>query len=395
MSELETLRQAARALEPARVVDALADVLEAWRVSGSLWRARLRREHPTFSPEVIELGTVRGLEGWTRDVLVRLREAELPERWLGPELTAVWLAGSIPTASFGSILLPLLAGSAVWVKPTKADLVSPRLFRDSLRAVDAELARAVVLGDGADVLTCADAVVVHGSDETLTELRGRVPPHVPFLGYGHTLSVAAVGAMAELEPAAEALGLDTALWDGRGCLSPAFAFVEDRPAGRAAAFAATLARVLERLETELPRGHLEPDEQMRLHELRSALAMREGVELWSSRGSLAWTVVLARFDRFPPVPGTLRSLPVVPVESDAALGDWLASFRPHLSCVGQAGFEDRLEWLAAAALRGGGSRLCPIGTMQLPPLDWHHDGASPIRPLLRTIDVETKGDRDP
>jgi hypothetical protein len=33
--------------------------------------------------------------------------------------------------------------------------------------------------------------------------------------------------------------------------------------------------------------------------------------------------------------------------------------------------------------------------MQLPPLDWHHDGASPIRPLLRTIDVETKGDRDP
>jgi hypothetical protein len=222
----------------------------------------------------------------------------------------------------------------------------------------------------------------------VAELRAAGPVRRPFVGYGHKLSVAAVGAGCEVEPAAEALGLDAALYDGRGCLSPAFAFVEDRPRGRAEAFAEAFAAALGRLETELPRGRLGPDEQTRLHEVRSSLAMREGVKLWRSEGSLAWTVILSRFEGIPPVPGSLRTVPVVPVDEEGSLCSWLASLRPSLSCVGQAGWEARLGTLSRAALRAGGSRVCPLGKMQFPPLDWRHDGMGPIRPLLRVLDVE-------
>jgi hypothetical protein len=44
--------------------------------------------------------------------------------------------------------------------------------------------------------------------------------------------------------------------------------------------------------------------------------------------------------------------------------------------------------VAAAAAAGGGSRVCPLGAMQLPPLAWRRDGQEPIRSLLRWVDVE-------
>jgi hypothetical protein len=51
------------------------------------------------------------------------------------------------------------------------------------------------------------------------------------------------------------------------------------------------------------------------------------------------------------------------------------------------------EPLIAAAMAGGGSRVCALGRMQLPPLDWRHDGRGAIEPLLRTIDFEREDER--
>ena len=44
--------------------------------------------------------------------------------------------------------------------------------------------------------------------------------------------------------------------------------------------------------------------------------------------------------------------------------------------------------IAAIAGASGASRICPLGRMQLPPIDWNHDGLSPLRPMLRLTDVE-------
>jgi hypothetical protein len=387
MSELDALAEAREALEPERVMAVLGAAFEAWRAPESPARSALARAHGVYSPEVVHAGIRAALAEWTPDVLARLRARELREPFAAPRVTAVWLAGSIPTAAFSSIALPLLVGSAVYAKPSSADPVSARAFAESLRAIDPGVAAAVAIGSDAKALDLADAVVAHGSDETIATIRERVGARRPFLGYGHKVSFAAVGAAVDPGLAAQRLARDVALWDGRGCLSPAWALVRDSPRGRAAELARALAASLEELEEELPRGRLDTAEAAELLELRARAAVREGTRLEMAAGASTWTVALEAGDVRPP-PGLFRFLSIVPFTDDGALGRFAGSLAPHLSCVGHAGFAGEVPALASAALSAGASRLCPLGRMQLPPLDWNHDGQSPLRPLVRLLDVE-------
>lgn len=388
MSDLGALRRAGQVLEPARVVAVLARTFAAWRAPDSLWRARLVREHGTYSRPVLERAVCGGLEHWTAAALETLLRRELPDRYRAPPVTAVWLAGSIPTSAFAAIALPLLAGSPVYVKPSSADPVSPELFADSLRAVDPELARAVRCGDGAGVLESADAVVAYGRDETLAEIREQVDIQRPFIGYGHRLSVGCVGREADLSEAARALALDAALYDGRGCLSPAYVFVEDDPPGRGEALGAALADALDHCAKDLPPGRLEPSEHAWLHDVRGSFAARGDARVWLPRGSSTWSVVLSRFEHSPPFAGQLRALPLIAVRDLRELSDWCSALAPHLSSLAHAGFGERVAELGDIALAAGGSRLCPLGRLQFPPLEWHHDGRDALRDLVRVLDCE-------
>jgi hypothetical protein len=388
VSAFAELARTAAALEPERVLGALDATLAAWRAPGSPWRARLAKEHGVYSSEGIERGVTLGLAGWTRPALAALRAREIGPGAVAPGVTAVWLAGSVPTAAFGALLLPLVAGSAVYAKPASADPLSPRLFAESLEAADPLVASALALGDDLRSLARADAVVAHGSDETVTAIRARVPVHARFVAHGHKLSAAVVGRDADPTRAADALALDAALYDGRGCLSPAYAFVEDVPAGRAGAFARELARALERISGELPRGPLAPAEQVALQSLRAASAAR-GDDVLASKGSLAWTVIACAAGGPLPAPGALRALPVVPFADAAQLAARLGTLQPHLSTLGGAGFSGRGDLLERLARDAGASRVCALGHMQLPPIDWHHDGYAPLGSLLRWIDAGT------
>jgi hypothetical protein len=163
--------------------------------------------------------------------------------------------------------------------------------------------------------------------------------------------------------------------------------VRDSPRGRAAEFARALAASLEELEEELPRGRLDTAEAAELLELRARAAVREGTRLEMAAGASTWTVALEASDTRPP-PGLFRFLSIVPFTDDGAFARFAGSLAPHLSCVGHAGFAGELPALGATAVANGASRLCPLGRMQLPPLDWSHDGQSPLRPLVRWLDVE-------
>jgi hypothetical protein len=388
MSELAALAEACGALAPERVIAVLDAAFAEWRAPRSSAREALARAHGVYSPAVVDTGIRAALADWTADVLARLRARELREPCLVPRVTAVWLAGSIPPAAFSAIALPLLAGSSVYAKPASADPHSARAFVDSLRALDPGIAAAVEIGSDAKALDLADAVIAHGSDETIAAIRERVGPSRPFLGYGHKVSLAAVGAAVDPALAAQRLAHDVALWDGRGCLSPAWALVRDSPRGRAAELARALAGALEELEDELPRGRLDQAEAAELLELRARAAVREGTRLEMAAGASTWTVALEAGESRPPG-GVYRFLSVVPYTDDAALARFCTSLAPHLSCVGHAGFASELPALAHVAVAAGASRLCPLGRMQLPPLDWNHDGQSPLRPLVRWLDFES------
>jgi hypothetical protein len=115
--------------------------------------------------------------------------------------------------------------------------------------------------------------------------------------------------------------------------------------------------------------------------------VREDTHLELAAGASSWTVVLESGEIRPPA-GTLRFLSVVPFTDVGGLARFCAPLAPHLSCVGHAGLGGDIAALAAAAVEAGASRLCPLGRMQLPPLDWNHDGQGPLRPLVRWLDVE-------
>jgi len=387
MTLLEQLRNAARELEPERVVHALSRTLDAWRDPDGPWCARLAQAQDVFSPAMIERGVREGLHGWSRDALEELRARELRPRARVPGVTAVWLAGSIPTASFASLIMPLLAGSAVYAKPASADRASPELFAATLREIDPQVGAALALGEDARALEHADAVVATGSDETVRALRAAVPPMTPFVAHPHKLSLAAIGPAIDLGSAARRVALDAALWDGRGCLSPAWVLVIDGTRGRAAGLAEHLADELDRLATLLPQGPLLPAEHSRLRERRAAAAMRSDARLHTPGDTTEWTVVV---DPGPgrPEPGALRFVPVIPVSDVASIARFCARLAPHLSALGHAGFDLDQRPLERALASGGGSRLCPLGRMQLPPIDWHHDGQEPLGSLLRWLDVE-------
>jgi len=392
MSELSDLRAAAASLDAETVVDGLARTFEAWREPGSHWRRRLVREQDTYSAQVIERGIERGLESWDAEALRRLRAREIDATTRSPALTAVWLAETVPTGVFSALALPLLAGSAVYAKPpaseaSRADAVSARLFAESLREASEALAAALALGDDTEVLLEADAVVAYGRDETIELLRGRVGLGTRFVGHGHKLSVAAIGPRTDIRAAAARAAEDVALYDGRGCLSPAYLLVDDIPHGRAEAFAAALCEELELLQTQLPRGPLTPAEEVAMRELRARASMGAGTSLWLSKDTTDWGVLLGP-EAIRPSPGLLRNVPVVAVSGIDGLAGWCRGLAPHLSAVGQCGWGDDTPRLADIAFSGGGSRVCALGRMQLPPIDWNQDGVGPLRALLSAIDVE-------
>jgi hypothetical protein len=365
-----------------RAIGALASCFASWRAPESRWRTRLADALPTYSRQVIERGVREGVRDWTEAALRELRRREVPPGARTPGLVAVWLASSVPTAVFSAIGLPLLVGKRVYARPSSADLASAELFAESLVVADPQVGASLEIGsgDGEHVLDQADAVIVYGRDETVEELRGRVGDGRIFIGHGHKLSVAAIGPHADVTSAARGVALDAALFDGRGCLSPSYVLVVESRAGRARAVAQALAGELEVLRTGLPRGRASDAEELALREWRTRAALA-GDEVWLAEGSTAWGVALAR-DKVSP--GTLRHLPVIGVPDVGALGHWCARLAPHLSSLGVEGFAADDGRLRALTERAGGSRVCPLGSMQLPPLDWRNDGVGPLADLVRT-----------
>src|SRR5262245_38576524 len=196
---LAELREAGVKLRrrPARELLAiLARVLEGWRDPASAWRRELEARLPAATglhPATLREGLARGLAPWSGDALSALVRDELG----GPEVldasgslmvsgfpvTAVLLAGAIPSPSLISLIAPLVLRSPVLAKSASRDPVTPALVARSLSEADPELGRCVAALDfpGRDAaridgLLAADCVVANGSDATLAEVARRVVP---------------------------------------------------------------------------------------------------------------------------------------------------------------------------------------------------------------------------
>lgn len=162
--------------------------------------------------------------------------------WRGPEFQVHIGAGNIPNPALTSIIFGLLTRSAQFLKCASGGSFLPRLFAHSIYDADPKLGACLEIaewrGGNVDLENAlfaeADCVTATGSDETLDEIRKRLPLHVRFLGYGHRVSFAFV--MGEVlsgrraEKIISAAANDVVAWNQLGCLSPHVIYVQ--PGGK-------------------------------------------------------------------------------------------------------------------------------------------------------------------
>lgn len=381
---IPALRAAQRALAARsreEIVAALSDVVAAWLATDSPWRTRAERLLPAatgFSAAMIRHALPAMIEPLRAPALVE---------WLGersscaraPELTLHVLPSNLPGLAAIPTALSLASGSAALIKAGRGDRVFPALFAASIAEHDAALGAAVAAcywpGGRRQceeiALAGADAVIAAGSDDAVSDLAARSGPR--FAGYGHRVSFAVVAKdTVAVAAAASALAEDIAVWDQRGCLSPRICFVEgDFDAARA--FGARVASALRPLADRLPPAAPSAAERLAVRRFRedaewSALA-GERAALFALDGEADGTVVVEAAASFRPTP-LCRSLRVMPIAGLSALPNLLRPVRSLLECAGLAAPRDRRPALATMLATCGARRVCALGEMQRPGLEW-------------------------
>lgn len=342
----------------------------------------------------------------------RAAAAAAPRRYVraaAPAVTLHFGAGSVPGVTVTSMIRALLVRSAVLVKPGAGDIALTVRFARLLHRADPRLARAVAVqywpggapewdGWERDLVRAADQVVVYGGDGAIESVRARAPASTRVIEHPHRIGVAIVDARAPgpddadappgdatvpgsdlLARAAQATARAAALFEQRGCVSTHLVLLVGGEAA-ASAFCAELADGLAALETELPPGPRTPAEMSSLHQIRGRLAMKGAALGTAATGS--WTVILASAEAFEPIDG--RSVWVVPVDGLEPCRELLAPLSPVLQTIGLAGFDgSRAAALAEDLVAIGATRIVPLDQVPFPAADWLHDGARPLRELVR------------
>ena len=320
-------------------------------------------------------------------------------RVVSPRLISHVLASNLPGAGLDGLIFSLLIKSATLVKASSSASLLPLQFARSLAEVDPELATslAVVTWPGGKTsleeiaFSRADVVIASGSEQTLTAIRPRVRGQ--FIGYGHkvSFSIIAKEALADTTEVARQAAYDVMLFDQQGCLSPQMIYVEQGGSISPNEFALHLSQALAHWEHIVPRGRIPQEASVAIRRVRDetewqALAGKESV-LYASPHGTEWTVMYEADPAFVPSP-LYRTIRVKPLMTFAQLNELLLPWRPHLEAVGVAISPERLSGLAAMLGQTGISRVCPIGTLQTPPLSWRHGGRPRIADLVRWVEIE-------
>lgn len=330
----------------------LADPHDA---AGRALRQRLLATTRLSEPN-IELGLSRCLETSATD-------AEL-ESLLGAAPPApsahVLLSANVFVAALRAIALGLAASPQVHVRASRRDPALAEALRDlepELFRLESELSP-----------SAGDRYFAYGSDETLNELRQKLPRGVWFHPHGSGFGAVLVDPTA-LEPIDfAAIALDTALFDQRGCLSPRVVLVAGNESA-ARRVATSLASELTALERALPPGPRSTDEiaaERRAHD-----AAAYAFELFEA-GS-GWVSLSSTFQ----LPPASRCLHVAFTPDPLAM---LAPFAAQLTNVGtqSSRYASELSRLIPHA------RVVALGEMQTPAFDGPVDRRSSLRgELLR------------
>ena len=322
---------------------------------------------------------------------------------IAPELLVHIAPGNLPNPALMSMVLGVLSRSAQFVKCASGTALLPRLFAHSLYEVEPKLGACLEVADWPGgkaeleqaLFDEASCVTVTGSDETLAELRKRIPSTVRFLGFGSRLSFAYVAhevlSGLHARKVAERAARDVTAWNQLGCLSPHVIYVQAGGALGPDKFAELLAEVLAERELSEPRGDLPVETAAVIASRRSIYELRAAhspdTRHWCSQSSTAWTVVYEADPRFQ-ISCLNRFVYVKQVQNLTEALQGADHVRGKVSTVGLAAAAHKSQELATELARWGVTRVCPLGQMQEPPLTWRHDGRPALGDLVTWTDWE-------
>jgi hypothetical protein len=402
---------------------AIARVSRSWRDPRDPFRREAIERLPGecgLSPEMVAWGMDRAweeveeralLDWWRRQGPDGLDATGAPDG-AGPPPTAgppplsahVW-AGNVFVSGLPPVLASLLAGVPAVVKAPSRHPSFAALLARSFALHAPELGPCLGAaawprsdeGSTAALLEGADRVFAWGDDASVAALRDRTAADRAsarrFYGFSHRYSIAVATraglAEAVADPrhsALEGLALDALAWDGGGCLSPRWAFVEGSP-DDAQRLARLLCDVLPAVAARLPAGQpADPAPAAAAAAAgvaRAAWLAHAGFAGWS-RGGSGWGVAAVAPQgadalsqpALASAPG--RCVPCVAVPGLEPIRALLAPLGPRLQGMALlcAADERRAREAHARALLEplGLSRIAPPGRLQTPPLSWEHDG---------------------
>jgi hypothetical protein len=349
-----------------------------------------------------DLGQIQRLE----EMVATPEESRLEHAAMarGPEFLVHITGGVLPNPTFMSIILGLLARSAQFVKCASGTSFLPRLFAHSLYITDPKLASCLEMAEWkggnrtfeSALFHEADCVTATGADETLQQIRVRLPQSVRYVTYGNKLSFAYISRESltkiNMPRILDAVAQDITAWDQLGCLSPHAIYIETGGALSAMDFAEMLGKEMAAHEETHPRGEIETEAAAAITTRRMfyqvrASAAETTTKIWHSSESTSWTVIYEEDPQFQRS-CLNRFIYVKGVADTHQLLESVAPIQGLVSTVGISAPINRAQEIATELARWGASRICRIGQMQNPPLTWRHDGRPSLGDLVTWTDWE-------
>lgn len=362
------------------IVQALSQIACRWRDPNYPLRQDAETWTEPFPFAMVQISLDALLDSLTPEALEMLIAAEDAISARGYPLIGHVIAGNTPLLAWVSMIRALLVRSTSLVKlPSNASARWAYAFQQSLAEVAPELAACISFAEWSggtqelDAALCSqsDLVMAHGSDSTLDALRALCPPHTPFIGYGHRVSLGLLLPDADAEEAARGFAKDILVYDQGGCLSPQALYVlGDFDAAQR--FAGVLAQALAAACAEFPLPVRAATASSAVAEARALAWMEQGTAVWED-ARRRWTVIYWPESHWRGSP-TYGVISVQPLASLSELPEAMGAVAGRVQGCAVAG--DTFGYLP------GVSYLCRPGAIQAPPLAWRQDGRDVLRVLL-------------
>jgi hypothetical protein len=373
-----------------------------------------------YDQEMVRLFLSRYLRHFRKEKLQRIIDQDFPNplvldefrprlagglyRAYGPELATHIFSGNVPALPLWSMVSGLIVKSATLGKVSSSEPLFPVLFAKTLEELEPRLAQSIAIlwwkGGNEELEEVAfresEAVIAYGSEQTTKQIAMRVPSGVRLLIHGQKISFGVItNESLEGTKAHETARLaahDTSWFDQQGCLSPHVFYVEQGGKISAKDFARMLAHEMANFEHKMPRAKLSTEENNAILKVRSQAEFQsygsEQIELLSSEGGTAWTVIYREDVAFP-FSVLNRVVTVIPIENIEELQLKISDVKHVVQTVGVACPPQKLRPLINLLGSNGVNRICALGQMPQPEPGWHHDGRFNLADLVRWCDIES------